>query len=176
MTSTNLTLIAVGLAALLLVAGTAAAIPSQAAGQAQEHNGAGGHPADAAQHAGDDDPGDETTEAGRPVDDPEEAASNETDVEPDGESSPDQNRERARNRTRTQNQGMGDEPGEAEGPPVDMPAQTPDHVTQIHETIRSFLAGDLDGSLGQAIAGFVPADGGHGKGPSSSGPPAGVGR
>ena len=37
MTSTNLSLVAVGLAALLLVAGTAAAIPSQEADQAEQY-------------------------------------------------------------------------------------------------------------------------------------------
>jgi hypothetical protein len=41
------------------------------------------------------------------------------------------------------------------GPPVDMPSQVPDHVTQIHDLIRHFLNGGHDGSLGEAISGVM---------------------
>lgn len=41
---------------------------------------------------------------------------------------------------------------EARGPPADMPAQVPDHVSQIHDLIGQFLAGDLTGSLGEAVS------------------------
>lgn len=38
------------------------------------------------------------------------------------------------------------------GPPTDMPSQVPGHVLEIHETINSWLSGDLDGSLGDALS------------------------
>jgi hypothetical protein len=57
----------------------------------------------------------------------------------------------------------GPERGDAErdetrGPPSDLPAAVPDHVAAIHDTIRSFLSGVLDGSLGRAVSG-VAGDG-----------------
>jgi hypothetical protein len=33
-----------------------------------------------------------------------------------------------------------------------MPAGVPDHVAEIHDTIRTFLSGDLDGPLGPAVS------------------------
>lgn len=45
------------------------------------------------------------------------------------------------------------------GPPTDMPEQVPDFVTEIHETINTFLSGELDGDLGSAIAEITPDDG-----------------
>ena len=47
---------------------------------------------------------------------------------------------------------------EARGPPVDLPSAVPDHVSAIHDLIRQHLAGDLDGSLGEAIADVTPDD------------------
>lgn len=47
---------------------------------------------------------------------------------------------------------------DARGPPVDLPDRVPEHVTQIHEQIGSFLSGDLDGSLGDAISELTPGD------------------
>jgi hypothetical protein len=45
------------------------------------------------------------------------------------------------------------------GPPTDMPEQVPDFVTEIHETINTFLSGELDGDLGSALAEITPDDG-----------------
>ncbi|MFB6094272.1 MAG: hypothetical protein ABEJ77_04970 [Halanaeroarchaeum sp.] len=39
----------------------------------------------------------------------------------------------------------------AAGPPIDVPDVVPDRVAAIHRTIQSFLAGDLSGSLGEAL-------------------------
>ena len=44
---------------------------------------------------------------------------------------------------------------DARGPPVSMPDEVPEHVSAIHDTIREFLAGGLDGSLGEAIRGLT---------------------
>lgn len=44
------------------------------------------------------------------------------------------------------------------GPHVDLPEQVPDHVEQIHELIRRFLSGDLDGSLGGAVSDATPGN------------------
>ena len=162
MTSTKLTLVAVGLAALLLVAGTAAAIPNQAADQAQtQSDSKDDHGTNAAQDESD--AGADTANA---------TPANTT----DDESPADHAGDRARDRNRTQESQPASEAGKAEGPPVDMPAQVPDHVTRIHETIRSFLAGDVDGSLGDAISDIVPFAGSDGQGPSNSARPTGVGR
>ena len=38
-----------------------------------------------------------------------------------------------------------------QGPPTDMPAQVPDHVSQIHELIHQYLDGDID-NLGAQIS------------------------
>ncbi|MDG5777502.1 hypothetical protein VB773_13465 [Haloarculaceae archaeon H-GB2-1] len=54
--------------------------------------------------------------------------------------------------------GAGASDDHAQGPPVSMPEQVPDHVGEIHQQIRDFLAGDLDGSLGDAISGLTPGD------------------
>lgn len=47
------------------------------------------------------------------------------------------------------------EDAERAGPPVDMPSQVPDHVSEIHALIGQFVEGDLDGSLGDAIRGVL---------------------
>lgn len=44
------------------------------------------------------------------------------------------------------------------GPNPDLPEQVPEHVSAIHDRIASFLNGDLDGSLGNAIAEVTPGD------------------
>jgi hypothetical protein len=41
------------------------------------------------------------------------------------------------------------------GPPEDLPAQVPDHVSEIHDTIDSFLSGELERSLGEALSGLL---------------------
>lgn len=43
----------------------------------------------------------------------------------------------------------------AQGPPTDLPAQVPEHVSQIHDLIRQFLNDDLGESLGNAISDVV---------------------
>lgn len=48
------------------------------------------------------------------------------------------------------------------GPPTDMPAAVPDHVSAIHELIVSFLTGELDGPVGipiSDVAHGAPVDG-----------------
>jgi len=45
-----------------------------------------------------------------------------------------------------------------QGPNVDLPAQVPDHVSTIHDRISSFLSGDLETSLGDAISAVTPGD------------------
>lgn len=37
------------------------------------------------------------------------------------------------------------------GPPTDMPAQVPDHVSQIHDLVNQYLDGDID-NLGEHIS------------------------
>lgn len=49
--------------------------------------------------------------------------------------------------------GGADRPG-AVGPSDGLPAQVPDHVTEIHNTIESFLNGEID-NLGDAISDIV---------------------
>jgi hypothetical protein len=44
------------------------------------------------------------------------------------------------------------------GPPSDLPAQVPDHVAAVHDVIESFLSGDLDSSLGDAVSDATPND------------------
>jgi hypothetical protein len=43
------------------------------------------------------------------------------------------------------------------GPPADLPAPVPDGVAAIHDLILSFIGGDLDGSLGNAVSDATPA-------------------
>lgn len=40
----------------------------------------------------------------------------------------------------------------AQGPGESLPEQMPDHVTDLHDLIRQFADGDLDGPLGHAIS------------------------
>lgn len=46
----------------------------------------------------------------------------------------------------------------AQGSGEDLPAQVPDHVSQIHDLIRQFFDGELAGSLGEAISGVTASD------------------
>ena len=57
--------------------------------------------------------------------------------------------------------GHGAAAADKRGPPTDMPSQVPDHVATIHDLIRQFVGGDLDGSLGEAISDVTPADDGE---------------
>jgi len=44
------------------------------------------------------------------------------------------------------------------GPPTDLPAQVPDFVSQIHETIGQHPDGALEGSLGDHVSDLTPED------------------
>lgn len=44
------------------------------------------------------------------------------------------------------------------GPNVELPDQVPDHVSAIHDQISSFLDGDLEGPLGDAVSEVTPGD------------------
>ena len=46
----------------------------------------------------------------------------------------------------------------AQGPPVDLPAQVPDFVSELHQLIRDVHSGDLTGSLGDAFSSVTPGD------------------
>ena len=57
----------------------------------------------------------------------------------------------------------GDSPGNADrvGPSGGLPEQVPDHVSEIHDRIESFLSGsidDLGGSLSELLGGDEPAE------------------
>lgn len=49
--------------------------------------------------------------------------------------------------------------GAKRGPSADVPARAPDHVREIHDAVRRFLPGDLDGSLGAVVRDVVGSDG-----------------
>jgi hypothetical protein len=122
-------LIAIALAALLVFAGGAAALPGQAS--------------DAAEDNQPDDPG---------ADASEQADENATD-------------DAAENVTETAENETADEDAREEdaaaGPPTDIPAQAPDHVTQIHDLVRSKLDGALTGpELGTAISDLMGSEDG----------------
>ncbi|MFB6362001.1 MAG: hypothetical protein ABEH59_11865 [Halobacteriales archaeon] len=126
-------LIAIALAALLVFAGGAAALPDQAS--------------DAAEDNQPDEPGvDAAGQADENATD-DDAAENET--------------ETAENET--EDEDARDENASA-GPPTDLPEQAPDHVTQIHDLIRSKLDGALTGQeLGAAISDLMGSDEGAGE-------------
>lgn len=44
---------------------------------------------------------------------------------------------------------------DSEGPDVALPERVPEHVSRIHDLVGRFLAGDLGGSLGEAISGLT---------------------
>ncbi|MFB6156731.1 MAG: hypothetical protein ABEJ34_02685 [Haloferacaceae archaeon] len=48
----------------------------------------------------------------------------------------------------------------AAGPPADLPGPVPDFVTEILDTIRSFLSGGGDGSPGPAVSDVAGNGGG----------------
>lgn len=120
------TIIAIGLAALLVTAGAVAAAPGQAPtdSAADEHAQSSGH----GQAGGPDDAGNQSADAG------------------------------------SQSANASNRSADA-GPPTDMPAPVPNHVTQIHETINRWLSGSLTGTLGEAISSIV--GGNQSTGPSS---------
>ncbi|MFC7194916.1 hypothetical protein ACFQL4_10075 [Halosimplex aquaticum] len=48
----------------------------------------------------------------------------------------------------------------SQGPPVDLPAQVPDFVSDVHEAIGNHVGGAVDGaqSLGEKISALTPDD------------------
>lgn len=125
------TIAALGIAALLVVAaGAAAAVP--ASGVASDEAQADDH-AQANDHAQTDD----------------HAQANEDDAAGGAEDARADDHAQANDRAQAADDRAG-------GPPVDLPAQVPDHVHRIHELIRSFIGGTLDGSLGEAISAVTP--------------------
>lgn len=42
------------------------------------------------------------------------------------------------------------------GPPMDLPDQVPDFVSQIHDLIRQHVSGSLDGILGHQVSDVTP--------------------
>ncbi|MFB6070489.1 MAG: hypothetical protein ABEJ76_05640 [Halanaeroarchaeum sp.] len=57
------------------------------------------------------------------------------------------------------------------GPPVELPDVVPEHVSDVHRTIQSFLDGSLDGPLGEALRDLLGPDrpGGDDHGPAPEG-------
>lgn len=49
-------------------------------------------------------------------------------------------------------------PADEREPDGVLPEQVPDHVGRIHDLIRQFLRGELDGSLGEAVSGVAASD------------------
>lgn len=125
----RLTMIAAGLAVLVLATGAALAQPGNAPVEVPtDHHD------------------DATTQATDPTtaDDMNETATNDSDADPQSDIAP--------------VDGNGPDAGE-QGPPVEMPTPVPDRVAEIHEMIRSFIDGQLDGSLGESLQGFLGDDG-----------------
>ena len=122
----RMTIVAAGLALLVLGAGAAAAQPSP--------------PADVQQ--------------------PESPADGSTVEEPAAENASDENMSTSADEVAAPGNGSAaegdvDRDAERAGPPVDMPSQVPDHVSEIHALIGQFIEGDLDGSLGDEIRGVL---------------------
>lgn len=44
------------------------------------------------------------------------------------------------------------------GPPAELPDQAAAHVDQVHDLVRQFLGGDLDGSLGEHVGALVTGE------------------
>jgi hypothetical protein len=137
-------LVAVAFAALLVTVGTVAAAP----GNAPVDVGADDQYDDHAEQAeANGDAHNASDGDGQPADVPaEDADGNATDGADTGAENRDGAADGAAN-------------ADGQGPPADLPAQVPDHVTQIHDLIRSFVGGDGDGSLGDAVSDATPDDG-----------------
>ena len=154
------------LVAVLLVAtgATAAALPGSApadadAGQATEHAD-GSDAADA--HA-------ENESAGGGSD----AAADESNVgaENDSDASTAEHAQGANAPEHAGDRGPDAEnrPNADRGPPVEMPDQVPDFVSEIHGLVGDFLSGDVTGDLGAAISDLTPGESQHGGEASSDG-------
>lgn len=164
-------LAAIGLAVLLVTAGLATAAPGTTTTPA---DGPNEHANDAAQ-AGDDnaDHADENaTDGHEKADDPETAEANESEQsdctcsDDANESAVDENATQAREENAEANEAR-------QGPPTEMPANVPDHVSEIHVLIQDYLGGDLSGSLGSAISDLVGETPAAGNQPADAGDEAG---
>ncbi|EMA06679.1 hypothetical protein SAMN05443574_105105 [Haloarcula vallismortis] len=125
----KLTTIAGGLLAVLVITGSAAALPGAASTQADDH--ANNAQADSAA----------------------EQAANETANA--GENESDGAAEAADRRGPPADAGQA---GDQRGPPSDLPEQVPDFVSEIHTLIGQKQAGDLAGDLGAQISDLTPGD------------------
>ncbi|MFY4812284.1 hypothetical protein ACOJIV_06150 [Haloarcula sp. AONF1] len=125
----KLTTIAGGLLAVLVITGSAAALPGAAGAQADDH-------ADNAQ-----------------ANNPAEQAANETANADEKES--DGAAEAADRRGPPADAGQA---GDQRGPPSDLPEQVPDFVSEIHTLIGQKQAGELTGDLGAQISDLTPGD------------------
>jgi len=130
-------LVTVALAVLLVTVGTVAAAPGNA-------------PVDV---GADDQYDDHAEQAEENADDEHDADENATD-DADENATDDGPANAAENRDDAAADGVANADGQ--GPPADMPAQVPDHVSQIHDLIQSFLGGDHDGSLGGSVSDATP--------------------
>ncbi len=135
-TTMKLTTIAGGLLAVLVITGSAAALPGAAGAQADDH-------ADNAQA---------DNAAEQAANDTEQAA-NETAGADENESSG--AAEAADRRGPPADAGQA---GDQRGPPSDLPEQVPDFVSEIHTLIGQKQAGELTGDLGAQISDLTPGD------------------
>lgn len=165
----------IALAALLVTAGAAAAMP----GEAPDHSGADGNEqaTDARpDEAGDGDEaadGDASDDAGNASaageraqvpdvpasDDADENATEMADdhsVVNDDEFAPGAAADEASESAGAAD--AADAAANAAGPAVDLPEQVPDHVSAIHDMVADFLSGDLEGPLGPAVSDVAAAD------------------
>jgi len=127
----TLTKIAGALLAVLLITGSAAALPGAAPAQAEDNADDAQADDYANETAQDADENGETNESAGP--DAADAADRQgppENVGPNGE----------------------------RGPPTDMPAPVPDFVSDIHQLVNQKLMGDLDGNLGERISDVTPED------------------
>ncbi|WP_336337064.1 hypothetical protein [Haloarcula brevis] len=124
----KLTTIAGGLLAVLVITGSAAALPGAAGAQADDH--ADDAQADNAEQAANETANADGTEAGGAAE-----AADRRGPPADAGASADQR-----------------------GPPSDLPGQVPDFVSEIHTLVGQKLAGDLTGDLGAQISDLTPGD------------------
>ncbi|WP_436931064.1 hypothetical protein [Halosimplex halobium] len=138
----KLKLAAVFASVLLVATGAAVAMPGNAPDHAQDGT------AQADDHAQDD--ADEGAENGSAADDASDSGADGNDS--DARRGPPSDVPAA---------GAADAANGSQGPPVDLPAQVPDFVSDIHETVGSAGGGAVDGaqSLGERISDLTPNDG-----------------
>lgn len=137
--------VAIGLAALLLTAGAAAAMPGNAPVDAGANDSE-----QAPNHVDQTEDSDEATDESANATEIDDAPANESVANASDETDGVDNAERAPPaEQRSEN---------AQGPPTDMPEQVPDFVTDVHDLINQHLFGDLDGNLGEQISDVTPSE------------------